>query len=35
MISGYRGHLSGKGEYHIVLLGELDCPTHSSVTDTT
>lgn len=29
------GHLSGEREYHIVLLGGLDCPTHFPATDTT
>lgn len=29
------GHLSWEREYHIVLLGGLDCPTHFPVTDTT
>lgn len=29
------GHLSCEREYHIVLLGGLDCPTHFPATDTT
>lgn len=29
------GHLSWKREYHLVLLGGLDCPAHFSDTDTT
>lgn len=31
----YSGHLSWKREYHLVLLGGLDCPTHFPATDTT
>lgn len=34
-LSVHNGHLSVKSEYHIVLLGGLDCPAHFPATDTT